>query len=314
MGSGGMGSAILELAGVTKRYGDFLAVDRVSFAAPKGRILGLLGPNGAGKTTTLRMILGITPADEGAVSVFGKSPGRAVQRRIGYLPEERGLYRRMSAFDTIVYFAKLKGMRARKARVRAAQLLDELGLGDVKDRKVEALSKGMAQKVQLITAIAHEPELVILDEPFSGLDPINQNELENAIRRLAAAGTTVLFSTHTMSHAERLCDRFVILVKGRKAFDGDLAEARASVRRTVKLESVNDLSFLKGVPGVAAVEPPADHKAHWEVTMAPGADPQLVLAACFEHNVKLTRFDSSAPSLHEIFVALAGGDAEGTEP
>ena len=309
-----MGDEVLELSGVTKRYGDFLAVDHVSFAAPKGRILGLLGPNGAGKTSTLRMILGITTQDAGTVSIFGKPPGRSVQRRIGYLPEERGLYRRMSARDTVVYFAKLKGMSGRKARARADQLLDELGLGYAKDRRIEALSKGMAQKVQLITAIAHDPELVILDEPFSGLDPINQNELENAIRGLAAAGTTVLFSTHTMSHAERLCDRFVILVKGRKAFDGDLTEARASVPRTIKLESENDLSFLKGVKGVATVEPPADKIPHWEVTMARGADPQIVLAACFEHQVKLTRFDSSPPSLHEVFVALAGGDAEGTEP
>lgn len=309
-----MGDLVLELSGVTKRYGDFLAVDGVSFAAPKGRILGLLGPNGAGKTSTLRMILGITQADTGTVSIFGKPPGRSVQRRIGYLPEERGLYRRMSAFDTVVYFAKLKGMRTRKARERADQLLDELGLGFAKDRRIEALSKGMAQKVQLITAIAHEPELVILDEPFSGLDPINQNELETAIRRLAAAGTTVLFSTHTMSHAERLCDRFVILVKGRKAFDGDLTEARAAVPRTIKLESENDLSFLKGVPGVATVEPPTEKNDHWEVTMARGADPQLVLAACFEHRVKLSRFDSSPPTLHEVFVALAGGDPTGAEP
>jgi ABC-2 type transport system ATP-binding protein len=172
----------------------------------------------------------------------------------------------------------------------------------------------MAQKVQLITAIAHEPELVILDEPFSGLDPINQNELEVAIRRLAAAGTTVLFSTHTMSHAERLCDRFVILVKGRKAFDGDLTEARAAVPRTIKLESENDLSFLKDVRGVATVEAPTEKNDHWEVTMARGADPQLVLAACFEHRVKLSRFDSSPPTLHEVFVALAGGDPTGAEP
>ena len=309
-----MGAEVLELEGVTKRYGDFLAVDRVSFTAPQGRILGLLGPNGAGKTSTLRMILGITTPDDGTLSIFGKPPGRAVQRRIGYLPEERGLYRRMSAFDTVVYFAKLKGMSARKARARADQLLDELGLGFAKDRRIEALSKGMAQKVQLITAIAHEPELVILDEPFSGLDPINQNELEVAIRGLAAAGTTVLFSTHTMSHAERLCDRFVILVKGRKAFDGDLTQARASVPRTIKIESENDLSFLKSVPGVATVEPPSDHVRHWEITLTRGADPQVVLAACFEHHVKLSRFDSSPPSLHEVFVALAGGDAEGTEP
>jgi ABC-2 type transport system ATP-binding protein len=309
-----MGDAVLELSGVTKRYGDFLAVDRVTFTAPKGRIVGLLGPNGAGKTSTLRMILGITPPTDGKVAVFGRQPGRSVQRRIGYLPEERGLYRRMSARDTIVYFAKLKGMWGGKARRRADELLDELGLGHVKDRRIEALSKGMAQKVQLITAIAHEPELVILDEPFSGLDPINQNELEAAIRRLAKAGTTVLFSTHTMSHAERLCDSFVILVKGRKAFDGTLAEARAAVPRTVKLESPNDLSFLDTVKGVTKVIPPAEGSTHWEIVLSPGADPQVVLAACFEHGAKLTLFDTSPPSLHEVFVVLAGGDVGDAEP
>jgi len=309
-----MGDAVLELSGVTKRYGDFIAVDRVTFAAPKGKILGLLGPNGAGKTSTLRMILGIMPPTEGKLQIFGRAPGRAVQRRIGYLPEERGLYRRMSAFDTVVYFAKLKGLRGAKARKRADELLEELGLGHVKDRRIEALSKGMAQKVQLITAIAHEPELVILDEPFSGLDPINQNELEAAIKRLTAEGKTILFSTHTMSQAERLCDRFVILVKGRKAFDGTLNEARAVVPRRVKLEAADDLGFLRGVTGVAELIPPEEGSTHWEVVLSKGADPQTVLAACFEHGVKLTLFDTSPPSLHEAFVALAGGDVGDAEP
>ncbi|MBP6014249.1 MAG: ATP-binding cassette domain-containing protein [Alphaproteobacteria bacterium] len=309
-----MGDAVLELSGVTKRYGDFLAVDGVSFDAPKGRILGLLGPNGAGKTSTLRMILGISQPNDGRIEIFGRQPGRAVQRRIGYLPEERGLYKRMSARDTVAYFAKLKGLWGGKARRRADQLLDELGLGHVKDRRIEALSKGMAQKVQLATAIAHEPDLVILDEPFSGLDPINQNELEAAIRRLANAGTTVLFSTHTMSHAERLCDRFVILVKGKKAFDGTLEDARAVLPRTIKLESPSDLGFLANVPGVAQVSPPTDGAKHWDIVLAKGADPQTVLAACFEQGVKLTRFDSSPPTLHEVFVELAGGDVGDAQP
>jgi ABC-2 type transport system ATP-binding protein len=309
-----MGDAVLELSGVTKRYGEFVAVNRVSFAAPKGKILGLLGPNGAGKTSTLRMVLGITAPNEGRISIFGKQPGRAVQRRIGYLPEERGLYKRMSARDTVIYFAKLKGLWSRRARRRADTLLDELGLGDVKDRRIEAMSKGMAQKVQLITAIAHEPDLVILDEPFSGLDPINQNELEAAIRRLADSGKTILFSTHTMSHAERLCDRFVILVKGSKAFDGTLSEARNVVPRSVKLEATGDLSFLANVKGVTKVVPPEGDSTHWEVFLAPGADPQAVLQACFEHGTKLARFDSSPPTLHEVFVRIAGDDAGDAEP
>lgn len=309
-----MGDAVLELSGVTKRYGDFLAVDRVSFTAPKGKILGLLGPNGAGKTSTLRMVLGITQPNEGRISIFGKQPGRSVQRRIGYLPEERGLYRRMTARDTVIYFAKLKGAWAGRARRRADQLLDQLGLGDVKDRRIEAMSKGMAQKVQLITAIAHDPEFVILDEPFSGLDPINQNELEVAIRGLADSGKTILFSTHTMSHAERLCDRFVILVKGRKAFDGTLTEARNVVPRSVKLEAAGDLSFLSTVKGVTKVVRTEGDTPHWEVFLAPGADAQAVLEACFERGIKLTRFDSSPPTLHEVFVRIAGDDAGDAEP
>ena len=310
-----MGDAVLELTDVTKRYGNFLAVDRVSLTAPRGKILGLLGPNGAGKTSTLRMILGITAPDDGTITVFGKLPGaRGVQRRIGYLPEERGLYKRMRTRETIVYFGMLKGMGRRRAGQRADALLAELGLADVADRRIEALSKGMAQKVQLMTAIAHEPELLILDEPFSGLDPINQNELEAAIRRLAKAGTTILFSTHTMSHAERLCDRFVILRKGRKAFDGTLGDARAAVPRTVKIEADGDLSFLRDVNGVTSLTPPSEGSHHWEVTLGRGAEPQVVLAACFERGIKLTRFDSSPPTLHEVFVSLAGGNDEGTEP
>ncbi|MBU6155313.1 MAG: ATP-binding cassette domain-containing protein [Alphaproteobacteria bacterium] len=309
-----MANPVLELKGVTKRYGDFTAVNSVSFVAPEGKIVGLLGPNGAGKTSTLRMILGISTPTEGTITLFGKPPGRAVQHRIGYLPEERGLYKRMTAFETIVYFGRLKGLWAATARKRALELLEELGLAHVKDRRIEALSKGMAQKIQLATAIAHAPSLIILDEPFSGLDPINQNELEAAIRKLARNGATVLFSTHTMSHAERLCDRFVILVKGNKAFDGTLQEARAVMPRSVKLESPSDLSFLAGIPGVARIVPPHDNISWWEVFLAAGTDPQFILSACFEKGVKLTRFDTSAPPLHEIFVYLAGGNAEGLVP
>lgn len=309
-----MDDPVLELKRVTKRYGDFTAVNGVSFSAPVGKIVGLLGPNGAGKTSTLRMILGISAPTEGTITLFGKPPGRAVQHRIGYLPEERGLYKRMTALETIIYFARLKGLWAASARKRAHELLEELGLSHVKDRRIEALSKGMAQKIQLATAIAHEPSLVILDEPFSGLDPINQNELEVAIRNLAKKGATVLFSTHTMSHAERLCDRFVILVKGNKAFDGTLSEARAIVPRSVKLESPNDLSFLAELQGVARLLPPHDGVAWWEIVLTAGTDPQLILSACFEKGVKLTRFDTSAPPLHEIFVYLAGGSAQGLAP
>jgi ABC-2 type transport system ATP-binding protein len=309
-----MTAPAIVLDGVSKRFGHTTAVDTLSLQVPECAIYGFIGPNGSGKTTTLRMIMNILLPDTGTIEVFGDRSTGVARDRVGYLPEERGLYKRMTAFETIVYFGRLKGLWAAAARKRAMELLEELGLAHVKDRRIEALSKGMAQKIQLATAIAHAPSLIILDEPFSGLDPINQNELEAAIRKLARNGATVLFSTHTMSHAERLCDRFVILVKGNKAFDGTLEEARAVMPRSVKLESPNDLSFLAGLPGVARVVPPHDNVGWWEVFLSAGSDPQLILSACFEKGVKLTRFDTSAPPLHEIFVYLAGGNAEGLVP
>jgi ABC-2 type transport system ATP-binding protein len=211
----------------SKRYGDFTAVNDLSFAARQGRILGFLGPNGAGKTSTLRMILGLSSPTSGTLSVLGAPDGRPVRDRIGFLPEERGLYRRMTPVEAIVFLAGLKGLPAPEARRRARQMLEEQGLGAAQNRQIRNLSKGMAQKVQLIAAIAHRPELVILDEPFSGLDPVNQQTLETMIRNLARDGATVVFSTHVMQHAERLCDHVVLLAGGRKAFDGGVAEAKA---------------------------------------------------------------------------------------
>src|SRR5580704_16851092 len=191
----------LKLDGVTKRYGGFTAVRDLSFQVKRGAILGFLGPNGAGKTTTLRMILGLVSPSAGRVEVLSETDGRALRGRIGFLPEERGLYRRMTATAAIACFASLKGVPRGEARRRARRLLEENGLGEAANRPVRALSKGMAQKVQLLSAIAHEPELVILDEPFSGLDPVNQQGLEDIIRGLAKNGATVVFSTHVMQHA-----------------------------------------------------------------------------------------------------------------
>ncbi|HRD45218.1 MAG TPA: ATP-binding cassette domain-containing protein, partial [Caulobacter sp.] len=223
--------AALQLEGVTKRYGAFTAVDDLSFAARRGRILGFLGPNGAGKTSTIRMILGLVAPTSGRIDVLGAPDARSVRERIGFLPEERGLYRRMTPLDAIVFLGGLKGVPRAECRKRAMALLEEQGLGYAAKRQIRNLSKGMAQKVQLISAIVHEPELVILDEPFSGLDPVNQQALEGVIRGLAARGATVIFSTHVMQHAERLCDHVVLLAKGRKVFDGSVAEARAHAPR-----------------------------------------------------------------------------------
>jgi ABC-2 type transport system ATP-binding protein len=301
---------IVELSHVTKRFGDFTAVRDLSFALKRGSILGFLGPNGAGKTTTLRMMLGILPPDEGTIRVLGKSIGE-VRARIGYLPEERGLYKRMRADAAIAYLATLKGMKRADALARARQMLDGFGLGDFKRVRIEGLSKGMAQKVQVLSAVVHDPEFVILDEPFSGLDPVNQSELEAFIRDLAAQGKTILFSTHTMQHAERLCDRLIVLAKGAKVFEGTLDEARGLLPRRARLAADTDLGFLASVPGVAQIAPPAPGQPLWTVDLKEGDDGRALLAACFERKTPLTHFDVSPPSLHDVFVSLVGAHHTG---
>jgi ABC-2 type transport system ATP-binding protein len=294
---------VLELHDVTKRFGDFTAVDRLSFTLTRGRILGFLGPNGAGKTTTLRMLLGILQPDSGTIAILGSSIAD-VRSRIGYLPEERGFYRRMRADAAIAYVATLKGMKRPAALTSARRLLKEFGLEAFARVRIEGLSKGMAQKVQLLAAVAHDPEFVILDEPFSGLDPVNQAELEIFIRKLAAAGKTILFSTHTMQHAERLCDGLVVLTNGRKLFDGTLDAARALFPRRARVGADADLSFLRQVPGVQQLTTPSADQPFWTLDMAEGVDGRAVLAACFERGVPLTHFDISPPTLHDIFVSL----------
>src|SRR5258706_7937939 len=232
--------AALVLEGVTKRYGAFTAADDLSFSVAPGKILGFLGPNGAGKTSTIRMILGLIAPTAGRIAVLGSGEATKVRDRIGFLPEERGLYRRMTPVAAIAFLAGLKGVPIAEGRRRPRELLQAQGLGEAMNRQIRALSKGMAQKVQLLSAIAHEPDLVILDEPFSGLDPVNQQALESLIRALAARGATVLFSTHVMQHAERICDQVVLIAEGRKVFDGTVNEARAAAPRTLVLEGLFD--------------------------------------------------------------------------
>jgi ABC-2 type transport system ATP-binding protein len=298
-----MGEPVVELKGVTKRFGDLTAVDNLDLSLPRGGILGFLGPNGAGKTTSLRILLGLYAPDAGEVRVLGRRVGEA-RSRIGYLPEERGLYKRMRADDSIAYIAALKGMNRRTALKRARALLERFGLGAFARVRIEGLSKGMAQKVQLLAAVAHDPDLVILDEPFVGLDPVNQGELEDFIRALARDGKTILFSTHTMEHAERLCDRLVILVHGRKRFDGTLNEAQGQLPRRARIGAEGDLSFLSSVEGVVRVTPPGEGREFWEIDLKEGADGRQLLAACFTRGVAPFHFDLAPPSLHDVFVAL----------
>lgn len=306
--------AALVLEGVSKAYGDFHAVRDLSFSVKKGSICGFLGPNGAGKTSSVRMILGMSAPTAGRITVLGGA-GDKMLDRIGFLPEERGLYKKMTAIDVVVFLAQLKGVKAAVARRRGKDMLAQHGLGDAINKKISALSKGMSQKVQLISCLVHEPELVILDEPFSGLDPVNQQSLEDVIRDIARRGGTVLFSTHVMAHAERLCQDVVMLSKGRKVFDGTLKQARAAAPRSLELEGHVSEADIRALPGIRHVEAsgPGEEGAHlWHCELEPGASPHAALKAAFLKGLDITRFEAREPSLHDAFIVLTNSPAGGS--
>ncbi len=298
----------LTLDGVSKRYGEFQAVRDLSFTVKKGAICGFLGPNGAGKTSTIRMILGLQPATSGTIEILGASDGRRVRDRIGFLPEERGLYKKMTPIDAIAFFGSLKGLPTGEGRKRAKEMLEAQGLGASRNKKMKELSKGMAQKVQLIASVVHRPEFVILDEPFSGLDPVNQQGLETVIRDLAANGATVLFSTHVMQHAERLCDQVVLVARGRKAFDGTVNEARGTSRRFLDLEGAIAVEQAASLPGVTGVEVLSDQDGVrvLKAALAQGAAGQDALKAAFLTGLDVRRFELKEPTLHDAFIDLTG--------
>lgn len=301
--------AALEAEGLVKRYGARTAVQDLSFRVPAGSIYGVLGPNGAGKSSTLRMLVGVLRPTAGRITVLGGPSNRETMRRVGYLPEERGLYRSMSARAAIAYLARLKGVPAGNAFKRADQLLTDHGLGKVKRKKIKTLSKGMAQKVQVLGAIAHEPDLIIFDEPFTGLDPVNQRVLEDTIRAQAAAGRTILFSTHVMEHAERMCDRILLIAQGRAAFEGTVADALALAPSVAMLETEGEFDLA------AALEPKGfkitfDGEEHgnrrWRAHLDNGHSSRRLLQACVEVSAPLSLFEPARASLHEAFVALVG--------
>jgi len=300
--------AALTLDGVSKRYGDFQAVKDLSFQVRKGAICGFLGPNGAGKTSTIRMILGLQSASAGTIDILGASDGRKVRDRIGFLPEERGLYKKMTPVEAIAFFGSLKGLPASEGKRRAREMLIAQGLGASQKKKMKELSKGMAQKVQLIASVVHRPEFVILDEPFSGLDPVNQQGLETVIRDLAANGATVLFSTHVMQHAERLCDQVVLMARGRKAFDGTVTEARATSRRFLELEGEISTEAVAALPGVTGVEVVSDNGGVRVLkgALASGARGQEALKTAFISGLDVRRFELKEPTLHDAFISLTG--------
>lgn len=294
----------LELKDVTKRFGNVLAVDDVSFQIPEGSIYGFLGPNGAGKTTTLRMIMSIFYPDSGSIITLGNSNPEAVKDRMGYLPEEKGLYKKMKTGELLAYFGRLKGLDAATANKRSRELLTKFGLGDWLDQKCEALSKGMGQKVQVLATLIHNPELVILDEPFSGLDPINVEVVKEMILDIKRDGRTVIFSTHVMEQAQEICDSILLINKGKKIIDGTIDEVRASGGKGVVVEYEGDSSGFSTIPGVERVN---DKGRQAELSLVDGTDPHDVLEHLIKQ-VRIRQFESAQPSLHEVFLRAVGGN------
>jgi len=307
-----MTTNVIVVDRITKRYSGHTAVRSLSLAVPRGGIFGLLGPNGAGKTTTIRMLLSIIVPDEGTVTLFGAAgSGRELSARIGYLPEERGLYPKMRVLDQLAFLGEAKGLSRWDARKRARHWLERLGLGDWTARKVSDLSKGMQQKVQFAGALQHDPELVILDEPFSGLDPVNSQVMRDVVVDVARSGRTVLFSTHIMEQAEKMCDRIAIIARGEKIVDGSLAEIKAEAGK-----SHVALSFTRNAPAAKAVLNDRtliasydDAGASAEAELARDADPERLLKALVQADVGLSRFEVVEPSLQSIFISRVGADA-----
>ncbi|MEM9180701.1 MAG: ATP-binding cassette domain-containing protein [Pseudomonadota bacterium] len=296
------GETPLKMTGVSKWFGSFQAVRNLDFDVPQGSIVGFLGPNGAGKSTSLRMALGVLSPDRGEVSLLGARPNLESLKRVGFLPEERGLYKKMSPRQIITYFARLKGMTARDAKDRADELLDMMGLGDFGRSRVTKLSKGMAQKVQILSALAHRPDFLILDEPFSGLDPVNQQALEDLIIDEHKRGATIVFSTHVMEHAERLCEKIVMMARGRKVFDGTLEEGFAALGRAVHI-GVSDGFDLQTTLAPAGFEAQEDGD-HWRVSLKNGQTSQDALRASIDLGAPITSFTPQEARLRDVFVSL----------
>ena len=294
----------IRLRGVSKSFGAQKAVDELDLHVPRGSIYGLLGPNGAGKTTAIRIMLDIIGPDRGDVELLGSPVDDAVRARVGYLPEERGLYQKMRVADHLAFLGVLKGMRRHAARREAERWLERMELIDRANDAVETLSKGMQQKVQFLSTVLHQPELLILDEPFSGLDPLNVDLLKEIILERSREGATVLFSTHLIEDAERLCDRVCMIAGARKVLDGRVVEIKASAgRREVALGVDGDADFLRELPFVVRI---TDHGNYFELRLADGADPQELLRAAVEAGVAVRHFELVEPSLREIFLDRAG--------
>jgi ABC-2 type transport system ATP-binding protein len=289
----------ITLEHVTKSYDSVAAVKDVSLRVREGAILGLLGPNGAGKTTTIRMIMHILVADEGVIKVLDKPVSDDTRDLIGYLPEERGLYPRMKVRDIIIFLAALHGLTEAEAGKRADKWLEKLGLSEWSGKKLVDLSKGMQQKVQFITSVIHEPPLVILDEPFSGLDPVNSATIEEMMLEMRQKGSTIVLSSHRMDQIERMCDSICLINKGQNVLDGDIRAIKKSYgMNTLNMEFTGPDDFLKS-PGIEKI---TRHGNGVEAKLKTGADPQEILRAAVASRAEITKFELMEPSLNEIFI------------
>ena len=296
----------VKLDNVRKSFGEFTAVKDLSLAVRAGRVFGLLGPNGAGKTTTIRMIVNITAPDSGTIELFGRKIDSQLQNRIGYLPEERGLYRRMKVVDQLRFFAELKDVRGRDVETKIDEWLARVKLSEWKSKRSMELSKGMQQKIQFITAVLHDPELLILDEPFSGLDPVNVELLKEIVLELKRSGKTIIFSTHQMEVAERICDDICLLNRSEKVFEGSLREIKRSFgRNAVAVRCEGGDGVLDDPTLVSKVVRHADEA---QALLAQGADAQVLLHRLIASGATIGKFEMIEPSLNDIFITIVTGN------
>jgi ABC-2 type transport system ATP-binding protein len=293
----------IALRDVVKEFDGFRAVDGVSFDITAGEIFGLIGPNGAGKSTTIRMIIDIIRPDTGTISVMGQPSHANVRHNVGYLPEERGLYKKMKVLDMLEFLGTLTGSTPRDARKESQGWLERLEIADWATKKIEELSKGMQQKIQFAAAVLGKPPILILDEPFSGMDPVNQNLFKDTILEINRQGTTIVFSTHQMETAERLCKEIALINKGKLVLSGSLAKVKAGFgKNSLLIEYEGDGGFLGSLPGVASVDA---YGSYSEIRLEPGADPQAILTAV-AGRLRVSKFEIVAPTLHNIFIEMVG--------
>jgi len=295
----------VEVNHIVKSYADKVAVNDLSFSVAQGEIFGLIGPNGAGKTTTIRMMIDIIKPDSGDVTILGEKLSEASKNKLGYMPEERGLYKKLRVIDTIVYLASLKGMDRHSAEGKADELLNQTGMLPHKRKKIEELSRGMGQIIQFIVTIIHDPQLIILDEPFADLDPVNTELLKSMLVVLRNQGKTIILSTHRMNQVEELCDRILMINDGRSVLYGDLTEIKSRYRSTsVILDFEGDLGKVPGVTEKRV------HKGHVELVLDGNTTPQQVLEQLISRGILINRFEVATPSLNEIFLKVVGQNHE----